>query len=129
MGELQHLKDTGVKDVILQSCIPSVDYPVFHDPEMKAVMAHHGWFFTAGLRKANAQRLVSAVPQHSTSILRKTLDRIRYEGRRPVLPQPYLPWMHGAIVPFHQLHLRNGCGAGRGCPSCGSKPQLSPHLR
>lgn len=26
MGELQHLKDTGVKDVILQSCIPSVDY-------------------------------------------------------------------------------------------------------
>ena len=85
MGELQHLKDTGVKDVILQSCIPSVDYPVFHDPEMKAVMAHHGWFFTAGLRKANAQRLVSAVPQHSTSILRKTLDRIRYEGRRPVL--------------------------------------------
>ena len=85
MGELQHLKDTGVKDVILQICIPSVDYPVFHDPEMKAVMAHHGWFFTAGLRKANAQRLVSAVPQHSTSILRKTLDRIRYEGRRPVL--------------------------------------------
>lgn len=43
MGELQHLKDTGVKDVILQSCIPSVDYPVFHDPERGP-----SWHTTAG---------------------------------------------------------------------------------
>ena len=85
MNELPHLKETGVKDLILQSCIPTMDYPAFHDPSMQAVMAHHGWFFTAGLRKANAQHLVSAVPQHSTSILRKTLDRIRHEHRRPVL--------------------------------------------
>ena len=70
MGELQHLKDTGVKDDVLQRCNPTEDYPEDHAPEMKAVMAHHGWFFTAGLRKANAQRLVRAVPQHSASILR-----------------------------------------------------------
>ena len=84
MGELQHLKDTNVENVILQTCIPT-DYPAFHDPEMDKVLTHHGWFFSAGLRKANAKHLVSAVPQHSTSILRKTLDRIRHEGRRPVL--------------------------------------------
>ena len=97
MGELQHLKDTGVKDVILQSCIPSVDYPVFHDPEMKAVMAHHGWFFTAGLRKANAQRLVSAVPPASCT--RLWIASAMKAAARCCL-RPYLPWTHGAICPF-----------------------------
>ena len=85
MMKMQHLKKTGVKNVILQSCIPSVDYPFFHDPEMDSVLKHHGWFFSAALRKSNAERLVSAVPQHSTSIFRKTMDRVRRENRRPVL--------------------------------------------
>ena len=85
LSHMQHLKNTGVKDVILQTCLPIQNYPVFHDHEMDGILFHNGWFFNANLRKANAQRLVSAVPQHSTSILRKTLDRIRYEGRRPVL--------------------------------------------
>lgn len=48
-------------------------------------MAHNGWFFSAGLRDAQTKKLVSDVPQSSTSILRKTLDRIAYEKRRPVL--------------------------------------------
>ena len=56
MGELQHLKDTNVENVILQTCIPT-DYPAFHDPEMDKVLTHHGWFFSAGLRKANASIL------------------------------------------------------------------------
>lgn len=48
-------------------------------------MSHHGWFFTAPLRNARQDKLVSAVPQCSTSILRKTMDRIKAENRRPVI--------------------------------------------
>ena len=85
MNNMQYLKKTGVKNIILQSCVPTGDFPFFHDPEMKKVMKHHGWFYTSALRKSSEEGLISAVPQHSTSILRKTFDRIRYEKRRPVL--------------------------------------------
>ena len=37
LKELQHLKETGVKDVVLNTCRP-MDYPAIHDPEMKAVV-------------------------------------------------------------------------------------------
>ena len=84
LKELQHLKETGVKDVVLNTCLP-MDYPALHDPEMKAVMSHHSWFFSGALRKERPNKLVSAVPQCSTTILKKTLDRVRYEGRRPVV--------------------------------------------
>ena len=33
LNELQHLKDTGVKDIVLNTCLP-MDYPALHDPEM-----------------------------------------------------------------------------------------------
>lgn len=85
LSHLQHLKETGVHNTILNTCLPLQYYDAFKDPEMKGVMSHNGWFFNAGLRDAQKKRLVSAVPQSSTSILRKTMDRIRYEGRRPVL--------------------------------------------
>lgn len=85
LDHMQHLKETGVKDVILNTCLPIKDYPVFHDPDMEGIFFHNGWFFNASLRRAHEEKLVSAVPQHSTSILRKTLDRLKYEGRRPVV--------------------------------------------
>ena len=69
LQELQHLKDTGVRDIILNTCLP-MDYPALHDPEMKKIMSHHGWFFSAVLRKER-QRFVSAVPQCSTNRLKK----------------------------------------------------------
>ena len=84
LQELQHLKDTGVRDIILNTCLP-MDYPALHDPEMKKIMSHHGWFFSAALRKERPNKLVSAVPQCSTTVLKKTLDRVRFEGRRPVV--------------------------------------------
>lgn len=84
LNELQHLKETGVKDIVFNTCLP-MDYPALHDPEMKAVMSHHGWFFSGALRKERTNKLVSAVPQCSTTILKKTLDRVKYEGRRPVV--------------------------------------------
>ena len=31
LSHMQHLKNTGVKDVILQTCLPIQNYPVFHD--------------------------------------------------------------------------------------------------
>ena len=52
---------------------------------MAGIMSHNGWFFTAGLRDAQKKKLVSAVPQSSTSVLRKSLQRLQAEGRRPVV--------------------------------------------
>jgi len=85
LEKLQHLKKTGVKNTVLNTCLPLKYYEAFKDPEMKGVMAHNGWFFNAGLRDAQTKKLVSDVPQSSTSILRKTLDRIAGENRRPVV--------------------------------------------
>lgn len=85
LSNLQHLKETGVKGVTLNTCLPIRYYEAMKDPEMAGIMDHSGWFFNAGLRDAQKKKLVSAVPQSSTSVLRKTLSRIRYEGRRPVV--------------------------------------------
>ena len=85
MSHLQHLKETGVKGCHLNTCLPLKDYPVFHDPEMKGVLDHNAWFMSAGLRKAYKEHMVSPVPQSSTSILRKTLQRCEYEHWRPVV--------------------------------------------
>lgn len=91
LDHMQHLKQTGVKDVVLNTCLPMKDYPVFHDPEMAGILAHNGWFFNASLRRAHEERLVSDIPQHSTSVLRKVLDRVKYEGRRPVVMATVAP--------------------------------------
>ena len=85
MSKLQYLKETGVKNTTINTCLPLQYYDAFKDPEMKGVMNHNGWFFSAGLRDAHKQKLVSAIPQSSTSILRKVLSRLEYENRRPVV--------------------------------------------
>lgn len=85
LSHLQHLKDTGVKNTTLNTCLPLQHYPAFFDPEMEGVMNHNGWFFGPGQRADHKSKFVSPVPQSSTSILRKTLDRIKYDGRRPVV--------------------------------------------
>lgn len=85
MSNLQHLKETGVKDCVLITCLPLRDYDCFHDQEMKGILDHHAWFMSAGLRKSYQEKLVSPVPQRSTTILGKTLKRIEKENRRPVV--------------------------------------------
>lgn len=85
LSRLQHLKETGVKGTTLNSCLPIQYYDAMKDPKMAGIMSHNGWFFTAGLRDAQKKKLVSAVPQSSTSVLRKSLQRLQAEGRRPVV--------------------------------------------
>lgn len=85
LSKLQHLKETGVKGTTLNSCLPIQYYDAMKDPGMAGIMSHNGWFFTAGLRDAQKKKLVSAVPQSSTSVLRKSLQRLQAEGRRPVV--------------------------------------------
>ena len=85
LSRLQHLKETGVKGTTLNSCLPIQYYDAMKDPEMAGIMSHNGWVFTAGLRDAQKKKLVSAVPQSSTSVLRKSLQRLQAEGRRPVV--------------------------------------------
>ena len=80
MSHLQHLKETGVKGCHLNTCLPLRDYPCFHDQELKGILDHNAWFMSGALRKAyREERTVSPVPQSSTSILRKTLQRCEYE--------------------------------------------------
>lgn len=85
LSHLQHLKKTGVKNTTLNTCLPLQYYDAFKDPEMVGVMSHNGWFFCGALRDAHKNKLVSAIPQSSTSVLRKVLQRIKYENRRPVV--------------------------------------------
>ena len=85
LSHLGHLKCTGVKNTTLNTCLPLQYYEAFKDPEMQGVMSHNGWFFSPGLRDAHKRKLVSALPQSSTSVLRKALSRLEYEGRRPVV--------------------------------------------
>ena len=85
LSNMQYLKKTGVKNVVLQTCLPIKDYPVFHDHEMEGILSHNGWFFNANLRRAHREKLVSDIPQHSTTAMSKALCRARYEGRRPVV--------------------------------------------
>lgn len=85
LSHLQHLKETGVKNTTINTCLPLQYYDAFKDPEMQGVMSHNGWFFSPGLRDAHKKKLVSAIPQSSTSVLRKVLSRLEYEKRRPVV--------------------------------------------
>lgn len=85
LSKLQHLKTTGVKNTTINTCLPLQYYEAFKDPQMQGILSHNGWFFSAGLRDAHKKKLVSAIPQSSTSVLRKVLDRVAYEGRRPVV--------------------------------------------
>ncbi len=82
---LDGLKQTSVKDVVLTTCLPLYDCPVFHDPEMKGILEHRSWFFNRFLMQAHREGLVSMIPNHSTTMLPKTLTRAKAEGRRPVL--------------------------------------------
>ena len=85
LQKMEYLKTTGVKDVQFASCVPAQDYSFFHDPDMKGIVNHTGWFLSAGLRQAHKEGLVTVVPQRSQFCLGKALDRAAYEGRRPVL--------------------------------------------
>ena len=85
MSNLGHLKETGVKGCVLVTCLPLRDYDYFHDQDMKGILDHHAWFMSPGLRKAYEEKLVSPVPQRSTTILKKTLKRIEKENRSPVV--------------------------------------------
>ncbi|WP_125143585.1 acetyl-CoA hydrolase/transferase family protein [Clostridium transplantifaecale] len=85
LSHLQHLKETGVKNTTINTCLPLQYYDAFKDSEMQGVMSHNGWFFSPGLRDAHKKKLVSAIPQSSTSVLRKVLSRLEYEKRRPVV--------------------------------------------
>lgn len=85
MDRLQHLKNTGVHGVTLNTCLPIKAYPAFHDPDLEGILDHNSWFFNGDLRKAHHEHRVYAVPQSSTTILTRTLKRLKEEGRRPVV--------------------------------------------
>lgn len=85
LDKLQYLKKTGVKNTTINTCLPLKYYEAFKDPEMKGIMSHNGLFFNAALRDAHKKQLVSPIPQSSTSVIRKLLQRLEAEKRRPVV--------------------------------------------
>ena len=48
LSNLQHLKETGVKGVTLNTCLPIWYYEAMKDPERAGIMDHSGWFLTRG---------------------------------------------------------------------------------
>ena len=112
LSHLQHLKKTGVKNTTLNTCLPLQYYEAFKDPEMQGVMSHNGWFFSAALRDAHTKKMVSAIPQSSTSVLRKVMDRVLYEKRRPlelstVSPMDFHGYMSLSVSAIYERDLIN----------------------
>ena len=110
LSHLQHLKNTGVKDVLLQTCLPIQDYAIFHDPEMEGILFHNGWFYNANLRRSQKEKLTSCIPQSSVTTLKKALDRAEYEGRRPVVMATVAPmdehgYMSLSISAIYEMDL------------------------
>ena len=91
LRHMGHLKTTGVKDVVFNTCLPIHKYDWFHDEELRGVMQHNAWFFNGDLRKAQKNKMVSDIPQHSTTALKKALFRAKHDGRRPVLMATVAP--------------------------------------
>lgn len=85
MEKLTYLKTTGKKGMIMNTTLPLKYYEAFKDPEMKGILDQNSFFYSAGLRDAHKKGLANPIPQSSTSVIRKSLDRVRYENRRPVI--------------------------------------------
>jgi acyl-CoA hydrolase len=91
LQHMAHLKNTGVRDVVFNTCLPIHKYEWFHDEELRGILQHNAWFFNGDLRKAQKNKMVSDIPQHSTSVLKKVLFRAKHDGRRPVLMATVAP--------------------------------------
>ncbi|MDO5301347.1 MAG: acetyl-CoA hydrolase/transferase C-terminal domain-containing protein [Tissierellia bacterium] len=85
LNELQVLKEYGVKDTIMVSCLPVENWPAMEDPEMVGVCEQQSWFFNAKQREMQKLGLCVDIPQHSTSAVGKKIERSRAEGRDLVL--------------------------------------------
>lgn len=85
LEELTVLKDFGIKDTVMVSCLPVGYFQAMDDPEMIGICRQESWFFSPQQRAAHEKQLAFCVPQHSTSALWKKVDRARHEGRRLVL--------------------------------------------
>lgn len=79
------LRQWGRKGITYNSCMPIADLPWYHDPAMGETLDHVSWFFSGPTRKAHAEGLCSFLPAGSTSLVRKTLQRVAAQHRRSVL--------------------------------------------
>lgn len=85
LQQLPLVFDHGVKHLTFNSIMPIEDYPWFHDTSLQDKLDHVCWFYSAPVRKAAKEGLASFLPGNSTGLVRKTLERVRAEGRRSVL--------------------------------------------
>jgi len=53
-----------VENVLVSNCLPMGNYEFFANPEYKKSFTCESWFYTPGLRKANANGNVSFIPNH-----------------------------------------------------------------
>lgn len=85
LRQLPQAFDHGVKHLTFNSIMPMEDYAWFHDSSLKEKLDHVCWFYSAPVRQAAKEGLASFLPGNSTGLVHKTLERVRAEGRRPVL--------------------------------------------
>lgn len=85
LQQLPQVFEHGVNHLTFNSIMPMEDYSWFHDTSLKDKLEHVCWFYTAPVRQAAREGLVSFLPGNSTGLVHKTLERVRAEGRRSVL--------------------------------------------
>lgn len=98
LDKLPYLKQTKLKDLQINTCLPIQDFSFFHDQDLAKILEHTGWFFNKGCRISQKERITSAIPQSSTTVLNKKLDRLRYENRRPVVLATSSPMDHHGFM-------------------------------
>ena len=85
LRQLPGVFEQGIHHLTFNSIMPLEDYAWFHDASLKGKLDHVCWFYSAPVRKAAKEGLASFLPGNSTGLVRKTLERVRAEGRRSVL--------------------------------------------
>lgn len=69
-----HTISNKVKDVIVSTCLPILDYEYFSNVDYKDSFLMEGWFYTATMRKTHPKKTVSFIPNHLHSAGLKRLS-------------------------------------------------------
>lgn len=59
-----HTISNNIKDVVVSTCLPVLDYEYFSNTDYKESFLMEGWFYTATMRKTHSKKTVSFVPNH-----------------------------------------------------------------
>jgi len=77
MDNLHHLKERGVKDVVVNNCLPMKAYEFIVNPEYRYTVNVAGWFYNPAIRKAHKNGNMSFIPNNLHFAGEKRFDHIK----------------------------------------------------